>query len=83
MDSSTNGPIDVSQEIRERIIASGEDYRLSTTCYGPVLHPVRLKQCKKTDIVINIGKRRLYVSEVQARFVNRIDGNIMTVNGGK
>jgi len=73
--------IDVSAEVKEHIMTSGEDYRLSTTCCGPVLHPVRLKSQKKTDIVINIGKRCIYVSEVQARFISRIDGNIIMVDG--
>jgi hypothetical protein len=82
MDEADGADIEVSPEVVKRITSSGEDHRLSTTCYGPVLHPLRFKRPKETDIVIDIGENlHLYVSIVQARYINRIDGNIIYVDG--
>ena len=83
MSSLLPGTIDVSPKVRELILAAGEDFRVSTTCFGPALHPLRLKPPKDTDIVIPIGGHRLYVSGVQARLVRRIDDGIMVVNDGR
>lgn len=59
----------IDDDVREMILESGEDYRVSTACRGPTLVPVSVKPPKPTDIKIPIGDRILYISQVQARYM--------------
>ncbi|MFW5914681.1 MAG: hypothetical protein ACOCSO_02685, partial [Thermoplasmatota archaeon] len=54
-----------------------EDFRLSTSCYGPVLVPVNIKPPKVTDLQLQVEGRTIYVSRVQARFINRISSSMI------
>ncbi|NLL94467.1 MAG: hypothetical protein GX224_01720 [Thermoplasmatales archaeon] len=64
--------IPIDDDVREMIIKSGEDYRVSTACRGPTLVPVSVKPPKSSDIRIPVGDRFLYVSLVQARYISRV-----------
>lgn len=64
--------IKVDDDVKEMIANSKEDYRICTACMGPALVPVSVKGPKSSDIQIKIGERTLYVSAVQARYVDRI-----------
>lgn len=64
--------IRVSQEVKEFVRKQGRDYRVSTTCGGAVLLPTSVKPPKTTDIEISIGDHTLYVSEVQARYIDEV-----------
>jgi len=48
------------------------DFRICTSCGGPILLPVRIKPPKKTDLLVKAGNHTLYVSIHQARFLNTI-----------
>ena len=48
------------------------DFRICTSCGGPILLPTRVKAPKKTDLLLKAGKRTIYVSIHQARFLNSI-----------
>ncbi|MCL2032330.1 MAG: hypothetical protein FWG96_03560 [Methanomassiliicoccaceae archaeon] len=48
------------------------DYRICTSCTGPALVPTTVKMPKESDIRIPVGNNTLYVSRVQARYINRI-----------
>ena len=39
---------------------------------GPALVPVTVKAPKSTDIQIPVGDRTLYISRVQARYIDRV-----------
>jgi len=62
----------VESEVVDYIMQNGKDFRLSTSCYGPVIVPVEVKPPKTTDLRIAIGDHTLYVSRVQAQYIDRI-----------
>lgn len=64
--------IDVDPEVIELIKRSGTDYRVSTDCSGPVLMPIEYKPAKDSDIRIKVGERTLFISRVQARYIDRV-----------
>jgi hypothetical protein len=64
--------IKVDNEVIEFIRKKGRDYRVSTSCYGPVVLPIEMKSPKETDIIIPVGKNILYVSIVQAKYIDRV-----------
>jgi len=64
--------IKVDNEVIEFIRKKGRDYRVSTSCYGPVVLPIEMKPPKETDIIIPVGKNILYVSIVQAKYIDRV-----------
>lgn len=64
--------IQVDEDVKRMIESEGVDYRICTACTGPALVPVTVKKPKDTDIRIPLGDRTLYVSRVQARYVDRV-----------
>lgn len=48
------------------------DFRICTSCGGPLLLPLRIKPPKKTDLLIRAGNHMIYVSVHQARFLHSI-----------
>lgn len=67
----------VSDEVRNMIEESGQDYRVSTACRGSVIVPVSIKPPKDNDIKIPIGNNTLYVSRVQARYLKNVTMDMM------
>ncbi len=64
--------IAVDQEVIDFIIKNKRDYRVSTSCSGPVIVPITVKAPKETDLKVKIGNHILYISRVQARYINRV-----------
>ena len=64
--------IEVDQAVKDYILKSGKDFRLSTTCSGPVILPLEVKPAKDNDIKVRIGKNTLFISRVQARYIDRV-----------
>jgi len=64
--------IAVDQNVINYITQNGQDYRICTSCSGPVLLPISLKSPKSSDIVIKVGDHTLYVSRVQARYIRKV-----------
>jgi len=64
--------IEVDPEVVELINRSGQDFRVCTDCSGPVLLPIEYKSPKSSDIKILVGKNVLYISRLQARYINRV-----------
>jgi hypothetical protein len=62
----------VDPEVVEYVKSSGQDYRLSTSCSGPIIIPVELKPAKASDIKVKCGDRTLFISRVQARYIDRV-----------
>jgi hypothetical protein len=69
--------IKVDREIIDFIKMNGKDYRVSTSCYGPVILPIEMKSPKDTDIRIPVGKNTLYVSIVQAKYIDRVTKSML------
>ncbi|MDD1685190.1 MAG: hypothetical protein LUQ19_04790 [Methanoregula sp.] len=66
------GGITVVPEVIEYINRRDCDFRICTSCGGPILLPVRVKPPKKTDLLLMAGKHTIYVSVHQARFLSTI-----------
>jgi len=69
--------IPVEQGVVDFITQNKQDYRICTSCSGPVMLPVALKSPKSTDIVIEIGNNKLYISRVQARYLRRVTSDMI------
>lgn len=64
--------IKVDDDVRNMVISEGRDYRVCTACMGPALVPTTVKAPKDSDIKIPVGDNFIYVSRIQARYINRI-----------
>ncbi|NLI73711.1 MAG: hypothetical protein GX369_02920 [Euryarchaeota archaeon] len=64
--------IQVDQYVIDYILQNGRDYRVSTSCGGPVIVPVEMKSPKESDLKVKVGSNTLYISRVQARYIRRI-----------
>lgn len=67
----------VTPEVIKYIMEQNRDYRVCTSCGGPVLLPVSIKKPKPNDIKIAVGERTLYVSATQARYIDVIDDSML------
>ena len=66
------GEITVGPEVLAYISKRDCDFRICTSCGGPILLPVQVKPPKKTDLLLKAGNHTIYVSIHQARFLNSI-----------
>lgn len=64
--------IAVDPEVINLIRRERKDFRVSTDCSGPVLMPIEMKPQKDSDLKIKIGHNTLFISRVQARYIDRI-----------
>jgi hypothetical protein len=69
--------ITVDQEVIDFVKRNGRDYRVSTSCSGPVIVPITVKSPKDTDVKVRIGENILYISRVQARYINRVTPDML------
>ncbi len=67
----------VDEDVVKMIEAEEQDYRVCTACIGPALVPVKVKKPKDTDIKIPIGKNTLYISRVQAQYLDRVSMDML------
>lgn len=64
--------ITVNQDVAEYIERRGCDFRVCTSCGGPILIPVSMKPAKPTDLKIRSGNHTIYISIHQARYLHSI-----------
>lgn len=64
--------ITVDQEVKDLIESQGCDYRVCTACMGPALVPISVKSPKESDLKIPVGEHILYISRVQAMYIDRV-----------
>lgn len=69
--------ISVDQEVIDFIKANQRDYRVSTSCSGPVIVPITVKPPKDTDLKVKVGNNTLYISRVQARYIDRVTSDML------
>ena len=67
----------VDDDVKQMIIDAKEDYRVCTACRGPVLVPISIKPPKATDVVIPVGDQKLYISRVQADYVDQVSMDML------
>ncbi len=81
MDSFTNkrtsvadsfSEIHINDDVIAYIQKKKTDFRISTSCGGPVLLPVSYKPPKKTDIRLRAGDYIIYVSIHQVSYMSEI-----------
>lgn len=53
------------------------DYRVCTSCGGPILLPIAIKKPKPNDIKVPVGEHILYISATQARYIDVIDDSML------
>jgi hypothetical protein len=66
----------IDEKVRAYIRKSGQDFRLSTSSEGPVLVPLDEDDDtypKPSDLKILIGSNILYVSKLQAKYIQKIE----------
>ncbi|MBN1167643.1 MAG: hypothetical protein JXA44_11025 [Methanospirillaceae archaeon] len=64
--------IQVDNEVISFINERKTDFRISTSCGGPVLLPLSYKASKPSDIAIRAGDYTIYISMYQARYIDHI-----------
>ncbi len=64
--------IQIDDRVREIISREGKDFRVCTTCGGAAILPVEAKSPKESDHRVNIGDNTLFISVVQAQYIQKI-----------
>lgn len=62
----------IDDEVIAYINERKTNFRISTSCGGPVLLPVSYKPAKSTDVAIRAGEYLIYISIYQARYIDNI-----------
>jgi hypothetical protein len=71
-DRARPGEITIVPDVIEYINKRDCDFRICTSCGGPILLPTRIKPPKKSDLLLKAGSHTIYVSIHQARFLDNI-----------
>ncbi|MDD1657779.1 MAG: hypothetical protein LUQ41_04880 [Methanomicrobiales archaeon] len=58
----------LTEDVRAYVLKRKEDFRVCTSCGGPILLPVSVKPPKPSDIRVKVGDQTVYVSLHQARY---------------
>lgn len=66
------GEIRISDEVVAFIQKRQCDFRISTSCGGPILLPVSIKPPKSTDIQVPAGDFTIFISVHQARYLSTV-----------
>jgi hypothetical protein len=77
MDNEQGGPtplsdITVTDEVIAYMDSRGGDFRISTSCSGPILMPVRIRPAKSSDIPIRAGSHVIFISRYQIQWISEI-----------
>ena len=65
--------ITLTDEVKQYLATQACDFRVCTSCGGPILLPITINRPKPTDITLQVGDRILYISRYQAPFISSID----------
>lgn len=72
--------IKIEKDVKEYMEKQGKDFRVCTSCSGPALVPTDYSSPKMTDIKVKMGDRTLYISKVQAPFLEKIGMDMLDVS---
>lgn len=64
--------ITIAPEVLDYITKRDCDFRICTSCGGPILLPTRVKPPKKSDFLFQTGNHTIYISIHQARYLHTI-----------
>ncbi|MCU0632268.1 MAG: hypothetical protein MUC66_04745 [Methanolinea sp.] len=64
--------IAVNEDVAEYINKRGCDFRICTSCGGPLLLPISMKPPKSTDLQVRAGDHTIFISIHQARYLHSI-----------
>ncbi len=73
--------IKVDDDVIKMILEEKRDYRVCTACRGPALVPTTVKPSKQSDVKIPVGDYTLYISRVQAEYINRVSMDMLYEEG--
>lgn len=73
IDCSANFVIPVAPDVIAYMDERGGDFRVSTSCSGPVLMSVSVKPPKSSDIAITAGDHTIYISRYQLDWISEIN----------
>jgi hypothetical protein len=68
----SSGNIRIAQDVIDYINQRKSDFRISTSCGGPILIPVSLKPPKPTDLQVSAGDYVIFVSLHQAKYLSTV-----------
>lgn len=71
-DEAGSHAIYIDDEVIEYIKERDTDFRISTSCGGPVLLPISFKPPKPTDVALKAGEHLIYISMYQTRYIDHI-----------
>ena len=77
MDNAHGGPVPLSDilvadDVITYMDKRGGDFRISTSCSGPILMPVRIRPAKSSDIPIRAGNHVIFISKYQIQWIAEI-----------
>ncbi|MCK9298993.1 hypothetical protein HL657_08570 [Methanoculleus sp. YWC-01] len=81
-DVGESGPsrsIYVTEDVRSYVLQRKRDFRVSTSCSGPILLPTSVKPPKVTDLRIPVGDYTIYISKYQARYIEAIHRRMIPI----
>ena len=76
-DSSGVSRIAISPDVMDYIEKRNCDFRICTSCGGPILLPVRIKLPKKSDVLLQAASHIIYISIHQVRFLDEIRSDMI------
>jgi hypothetical protein len=76
-DSSGASHIAIAPDVMDYIEKRDCDFRVCTSCGGPILLPVRIKPPKKSDVLLQAARHTIYISIHQARFLDEIRSDMI------
>jgi len=81
-DTGESGPsqgIHITDDVRSYILERKRDFRVSTSCSGPILLPTSVKPPKVTDLQVPVGGYTVYISKYQARYLDSIHRGMIPI----
>lgn len=67
----------VDEEIKELIKKENRDFRVCTSCSGPLLIPTDIVPSKPSDLEVEIGDNSLFISFNQAIYTRRFHKSLL------
>ena len=81
-DTGESGPsqgIYITEDVRSYILERKRDFRVSTSCSGPILLPTSVKPPKSTDLQVPVAGYTVYISKYQARYIDSIHRGMIPI----
>lgn len=82
-DEGGSHSIFIDDEVIAYINERKTNFRISTSCGGPVLLPVSYKPAKPTDVALKAGNHLIYISMYQARYIDHIHMGLIPYHLGQ